>query len=82
MAALPSPLSAAIEIVPAETVRAALHCIGPHPRARLVSSVFIMALQDRSQGHNGLMAFADCAVVIDPTSMQLADIAIDENEVG
>jgi phosphate acetyltransferase len=35
-----------------------------------------MALQDRSQGHNGLMAFADCGVVIDPTSMQLADIAI------
>ena len=60
----------------AETVRAALHCIGPHPRARLVSSVFILALQDRSQGHNGLMAFADCAVVIDPTPMELADIAI------
>ncbi len=50
----------------AETVRAALHCVGPDPRARLVSSVFIMALQDRSLGHNGLMAFADCAVVIDP----------------
>jgi phosphate acetyltransferase len=60
----------------AETVRAALHCVGPHARARLVSSVFIMALQDRSQGHNGLMAFADCAVVIDPTPMELADIAI------
>jgi phosphate acetyltransferase len=60
----------------AETVRAALHCVGPHPRARLVSSVFIMALQDRSQGHNGLMAFADCAVVIDPTPIELADIAI------
>jgi len=59
-----------------ETVRAALHCVGPHARARLVSSVFIMALQDRSQGHDGLMAFADCAVVIEPTSMQLADIAI------
>ncbi len=29
----------------AETVRAALHCVGPHPRARLVSSVFIMALR-------------------------------------
>jgi len=60
----------------AETVRAALHAVGPHPRARLVSSVFIMALQDRSRGHNGLMAFADCAVVVDPDPMQLADIAI------
>jgi phosphate acetyltransferase len=60
----------------AETVRAALHCVGPDPRARLVSSVFIMALADRSLGHNGLMAFADCAVVIEPTAAQLADIAI------
>jgi len=60
----------------ADTVRAALHAIGPHPRARLVSSVFIMALQDLAAGHNGLMAFADCAVVIDPTPMELADIAI------
>ncbi len=60
----------------AETVRAALHAVGPDPRARLVSSVFIMALQDRSLGHHGLIAFADCAVVIDPTPSQLADIAI------
>jgi len=60
----------------AETVRAALHAVGPDPRSRLVSSVFIMALRDRSCGHNGLMAFADCAVVIDPTPPQLADIAI------
>src|SRR5664279_5159258 len=60
----------------AETVRAALHAVGVHPRARLVSSVFIMALQDRAQGHNGLMAFADCAVVIEPNAMQMADIAI------
>jgi phosphate acetyltransferase len=60
----------------AETVRAALHCVGPDPRARLVSSVFIMALEDKSLGHNGLIAFADCGVVIDPTAGQLADIAI------
>jgi len=60
----------------AETVRAALHAVGPDPRARLVSSVFIMALADRSLGHDGLMAFADCAVVIEPTPGQLADIAI------
>ena len=60
----------------ADTVRAALHAVGPDPRARLVSSVFIMALQDSSLGHKGLMAFADCAVVIDPTAVELADIAI------
>jgi phosphate acetyltransferase len=60
----------------AETVRAALHCVGPHPRARLVSSVFIMALADCSVGHNGLIAFADCAVVIEPSAAELADIAI------
>ena len=60
----------------AETVRAALHSVGVAPRTRLVSSVFIMALQDMSQGHNGLIAFADCAVVIEPNAIQMADIAI------
>jgi phosphate acetyltransferase len=60
----------------AETVRAALHAVGVHPRAKLVSSVFIMALRDRSMGHNGLMAFADCAVVVDPNAVEMADIAI------
>jgi phosphate acetyltransferase len=60
----------------AETVRAALHCVGPDARARLVSSVYLMALQNRSRGHNGLIAFADCAIVIQPTPSQLADITI------
>jgi phosphate acetyltransferase len=60
----------------ADTVRAALHCIGPAPGCKLVSSVFLMALQDLSLGHNGLMLFADCAVVIDPCAVELADIAI------
>ena len=60
----------------ADTVRAALHSVGADPRARLVSSVFIMALPDRSLGHDGLIAFADCAVVIDPSPSELADIAI------
>ncbi len=53
-----------------------LHAVGPHPRAKLVSSVFLMALQDLSHGHNGLIAFADCAVVIEPCAIELADIAI------
>src|SRR5471032_2051955 len=60
----------------AETVRAALHAVGTRAGTRLVSSVFIMTLQDLSQGHNGLMAFADCAVVVEPNATQLADIAM------
>ena len=60
----------------ADTLRAVLHSVGPHPRARLVSSVFIMALRDCTLGHNGLMAFADCAVVIEPCALELASIAI------
>jgi phosphate acetyltransferase len=60
----------------AETVRAALHAVGPARGIRLVSSAFIMALHNREYGHNGLMAFADCAVVIEPDPSQLADIAL------
>ena len=32
----------------AEAVRAALHCIGTRPAVRTVSSVFILAVQDRA----------------------------------
>ncbi|MFN0167876.1 MAG: phosphate acetyltransferase [Bryobacteraceae bacterium] len=60
----------------AETVRAALQSIGTRPGAKVVSSVYIMALHDRSFGHNGLITFADCVVVVEPTSVQLAEIAI------
>lgn len=60
----------------ADTLRALLHAVGPQPGFRLVSSLFLMALQDRSQGHNGMMAFADCAVAIEPSAAELADIAI------
>lgn len=60
----------------ADTVRAALHCIGTRAGFKLVSSSFLMALHDRTFGHQGLLAFADCGVVIDPTPVELAEIAI------
>src|SRR4030081_2079836 len=58
------------------TVRAALHCIGVRPGFKLVSSFFLMALRDQSQGHNGAMIYADCGVVIEPSAAELAEIAI------
>jgi phosphate acetyltransferase len=59
-----------------DTVRAALQCIGTAAGVRLASSIFIMAVHNRNAGHHGLIAFADCSVVIDPNPSQLADIAI------
>jgi phosphate acetyltransferase len=60
----------------ADTVRAALHAVGTMPKVKVVSSVFILACQNRKRGHNGLLAVADCAIVIDPSSLQLAEIAL------
>ena len=60
----------------ADTVRAALHCIGPAPGLKTVSSAFIMIHPDLRWGDDGVMVFADCAVMPDPDPTQLAEIAI------
>ncbi len=59
-----------------ETFRAAVHCIGTLPRVKTVSSVNITAVQDRAWGHDGILAFADCALIVNPTSVELAEIAL------
>ena len=59
-----------------ETIRAMLHAIGTLPKVRTLSSVFVMAVPNRSFGHDGLLIFADCSIVIRPSAVQLADIAI------
>jgi len=60
----------------ADTVRAALHCIGIKVGFRLVSSFFVVALPESPFGENGTMIFADCGVVVDPNAAELAEIAI------
>lgn len=58
------------------TVRAALHCIGLRAGFKLVSSFFVMMLPQSSFGHEGALIYADCGVVIEPSAMELAEIAV------
>jgi phosphate acetyltransferase len=60
----------------ADTVRAGLQCIGTAEGIRTVSGVFFVCVQDRGFGLDGVLAFADCAMVVDPTADEIAEIAI------
>lgn len=59
-----------------DVMRASIKCIGTQPGIKTVSSHFIMVVPNCPLGDNGVIIFADSAVVIDPTAEQLKDIAI------
>lgn len=57
-------------------LRPALQIIKTAPGISCVSGAFLMFLKDQSYGDEGVMVFADCAVMPNPTAPELAQIAI------
>lgn len=59
-----------------DVLRPAFQFVKTLPGVSVVSGAFIMFVNDPHFGHDGILMFADCAVMPDPDDRQLAEIAV------
>ncbi len=60
-----------------DVLRPAFQIIKTLPGVSAVSGAFIMILKDKNFGTDGVIVFADCAVNPDPSTRELAEIAVE-----
>ncbi|MGB2705678.1 MAG: phosphate acetyltransferase [Candidatus Omnitrophota bacterium] len=61
--------------------RAALYCLGLDREIGVMSSSFIVELENSAYGDEGLFIFGDCGIVPDPNPNRLAGIAISSSRL-
>ena len=63
-----------------DVLRAALKTVKTAPDSKIVSSFFLMELENKNLGSNGLFIYSDCGMIQNPTSEELVNIAYSSNE--
>ena len=62
-------------------LRPLIQLVKPLPGAEMISSCMMLECANQQYGENGVMLFADCAVIPEPTIDQLAMIAIQTGKI-
>jgi phosphate acetyltransferase len=68
-------------VYPGTLLRPLFQLVKPLPGIQCISSCMLIELKDKTYGQNGVMFFADCAVIPEPSVDQLANIAVETGKI-